>query len=127
MSHFLVIDDDRQILEVISEMLKLEGHTVTTASDGKQAAKCLTYETFDLVITDLIMPEKEGLETIADLRHEHAGIPIIAISGGGRVGPMSYLETATCIGAHATLAKPFARDELISVVNDLLSRTFEEV
>ncbi|MCZ6888713.1 MAG: response regulator [Gammaproteobacteria bacterium] len=127
MSHFLVIDDDLQILEVLSEMLKLEGHTVTTASDGKQAAKCLTCETFDLVITDLIMPEKEGLETIADLRQEHAGIPIIAISGGGRIGPMNYLETATGIGADATLAKPFARDELISVVNHLLSRTFEEV
>ena len=76
---------------------------------------------FDLVITDLIMPEKEGLETIADIRKSCADLPIIAISGGGRVGPMDYLETARFIGADATLAKPFGRQELITTVAELLA------
>ena len=66
------------------------------------------------------MPEKEGLETIADIRRQ-TDMPIIAISGGGRVGPSDYLETARFIGANATLAKPFARQELISAVDALLA------
>ena len=76
---------------------------------------------FDLVITDLIMPEKEGLETIADIRRACSDMPIIAISGGGRLGPNDYLETARFIGADATLAKPFARTELINTVDALLA------
>lgn len=66
------------------------------------------------------MPEKEGLETIADIRRQYTHVPIIAISGGGRVGPNDYLETARFIGANATLTKPFARQELISTVDSLL-------
>ena len=88
--------------------------------NGKVAVDCVNNATFDLVITDLIMPEKEGLETIADIRRSFAEIPIIAISGGGRLGPNDYLETARFIGANATLAKPFARTELIKTVDSLL-------
>ncbi len=78
-------------------------------------------DSFDLVITDLIMPEKEGLETIADIRKLCGDLPIIAISGGGRVGPTNYLETARFIGANTTLAKPFGRRELIKTVSELLA------
>lgn len=122
MSHILLVDDDAQVLDVLSEMLHLEGHTVARAMNGLEAIDAMAEESFDLVITDLLMPEKEGLETIADLRTQRGNIPIIAISGGGRIGPMDYLETARFIGADATLAKPFARDELISVVTELLGR-----
>ena len=120
MSSILVVDDDTQVLDVMSEMLKLEGHHVTLAENGKQAVEQVEAEDFDLVITDLIMPEKEGLETIADIRKLRGPVPIIAISGGGRIGPTDYLETARFIGADATLAKPFGRDELITAVSDLL-------
>ena len=72
-------------------------------------------------ITDLIMPEKKGLETIAEMRKVRRDIPVIAMSGGGRVGPTDSLETARYIGASATLAKPFARSELIALVSDLLT------
>jgi CheY-like chemotaxis protein len=121
MSSILVVDDDTQVLDVMSEMLRLEGHNVSIAENGQQAVNQMRDAQFDLVITDLIMPEKEGLETIADIRKNSSELPIIAISGGGRVGPMDYLETARFIGADATLAKPFGRQELITTVADLLA------
>jgi CheY-like chemotaxis protein len=121
MSSILVVDDDTQVLDVMSEMLRLEGHEVSVAENGRQAVDRMRADHFDLVITDLIMPEKEGLETIADIRKLRMNLPIIAISGGGRVGPTDYLETARFIGADATLAKPFGRQELIATVTHLLA------
>ena len=121
MSAILLIDDDPAVRQVMSDMLRLEGHDVTLAENGKVAAECVKAARFDLVITDLIMPEKEGLETIAEFRRNFAEIPIIAISGGGRLGPNDYLETARFIGANATLAKPFARTDLIDTVESLLA------
>ena len=116
----LVVDDDQQVLEVLREMLRLEGHDVDLAENGLEALAALRKGHFDLIITDLIMPEKEGLETIADIRRDYGNVPIIAISGGGRGGPMNYLETARYIGANRTLNKPFARRELVEMVRDLL-------
>lgn len=121
MSSILVVDDDAQVLDVMSEMLRLEGHSVTVAENGRRAVEKIQHDSFDLVITDLIMPEKEGLETIADIRKYCGDMPIIAISGGGRVGPADYLETARFIGANMTLAKPFGRQELIKAVSKLLA------
>ena len=121
MNTILLVDDDAQVLDVLSEMLRLEGYEVVTALNGASAMDQMRQRVFDLVITDLIMPEKEGLETISDIRREHRDLPIIAISGGGRIGPQDYLETARHIGADATLAKPFARKELIDAVESLLT------
>ncbi len=120
-SAILLVDDDISVLDVMSEMLRLEGHEVTVAENGEQAVERVNEQNFDLIIADLIMPEKEGLETIADIRRQYAQRPIIAISGGGRLGPNDYLETARFIGANATLAKPFARTELIKTVDSLLA------
>ena len=121
MSNILVIDDDRQVLNVVQEMLRMDGHKVGTAEDGDIALALFREQPFDLVITDLIMPEKEGLETIAEIRAIKQDVPIIAMSGGGRIGPMDYLDTAKYIGASSTLAKPFTRNELSKAVNDLLN------
>jgi CheY-like chemotaxis protein len=121
MGAILVVDDDVQVLEVISQILRLEGHVVTTARDGREAVSKFKGDKFDLVITDLIMPEREGLETISDLKALARSVPVIAMSGGGRLGPNDYLETAHQIGANATLAKPFARSELVRLVSSLLS------
>ena len=120
MSAILVVDDDVQILDVMSEMLRLEGHEVSTAENGEIAVTKLKSLSCDLVITDIIMPQKEGLETIADIRRDYGGLPIIAMSGGGRGDGADYLETARYIGADAVLSKPFARKELISAVSSLL-------
>lgn len=121
MSAILVIDDDTAVREVIREMLSYEGHDVTIAENGREAIRVLAQATFDLVITDLIMPEQEGIETITAIRQRDPDIPIVAISGGGRLGPGDYLETARYMGADATLAKPFGRQELVAVVGRLLS------
>lgn len=122
MSAILVIDDDASVREVVSEMLRLEGHEVIIAENGRDAVPLLSARHIDLVITDLIMPEKEGIETISEIRRSDSRIPIIAISGGGRLGPGDYLETARYIGADATLAKPFARQELLATIDALLER-----
>jgi DNA-binding response OmpR family regulator len=120
-SAILLVDDDRQVLDVLSEMLRLEGHCVVTAENGVMALESMRQKIFDLVIADIIMPEKEGLETISDIRKQDAKLPIIAISGGGRIGPEDYLDAARHIGANATLAKPFARMEFINTVTALLA------
>jgi CheY-like chemotaxis protein len=122
MSAILVIDDDASVREVVGEMLRMEGHDVSSAENGSDAISMLAQQQFDLVITDLIMPEKEGIETIGEIRRTDRDIPIIAISGGGRLGPGDYLQTARHIGADATLAKPFTRQELLTAVASLLSR-----
>ncbi|MEM7079313.1 MAG: response regulator [Pseudomonadota bacterium] len=121
MSAILLVDDEKSVLDVLGEMLRLEGHSVTVAENGQEAVERFDRDLFDLVITDLIMPDKEGLETIADIRRMHADMPIIAISGGGRLGPSDYLETARYIGANATLAKPFARREFLQTIDALLA------
>ena len=121
MASILIVDDDDAVLDVLSEMLRFAGHEATIARNGRDALQWVSEGKFDLVITDLIMPEKEGLETIAEFRRNFAEIPIIAISGGGRLRPNDYLETARFIGANATLAKPFARTELINTVESLLA------
>lgn len=122
MTAILVIDDDASVREVVSEMLRMEGYDVTIAENGRDAIPMLAQQQFDLVITDLIMPEKEGIETIGEIRRTDREIPIIAISGGGRLGPGDYLQTARHIGADATLAKPFTRQELLTAIESLLSR-----
>lgn len=120
MASILIVDDDDAVLDVLGEMLRYAGHEVAVAKNGIDAGKYVAEGKFDLVITDLIMPEKEGLETIGDIRSQSAQTRIIAISGGGRVGPNDYLETAKLIGADAALAKPFTRQELLSAVDSLL-------
>ncbi|MEM1231050.1 MAG: response regulator [Pseudomonadota bacterium] len=120
MSAILVVDDDPQVLELLSQMLLLEGHTVTRARNGIEAEQAYEDTEFDLVITDLIMPEREGIETIARMRQRTKVMPIIAISGGGRIGPGDYLQTAAQMGANATLAKPFNRHDLVTIVTELL-------
>ncbi|MFK7915938.1 MAG: response regulator [Pseudomonadales bacterium] len=121
MSSILVVDDDAQVLELMSQMLRLEGHSVTAAHNGIEAEDKFEKDHFDLVITDLIMPEREGLETITRLRQATAALPIIAISGGGRIGAQDYLESAAQLGANATITKPFNRTDLVATVSELLA------
>jgi len=119
MSLILVIDDEPQILQLIEAILEVEGHSTLTARDGTEGLALLSKDV-DLVITDVLMPNKEGLETIADIRRAGWGLPVIAITGGGAVGPNRLLETARLIGANAVLAKPFTQDELLAKLRSLL-------
>jgi CheY-like chemotaxis protein len=112
MPHILIIDDDASMRGSLAQTLERLGYRVSVAADGKAGVARAAESPPDLVITDLIMPEKEGLETIMELRQSHPRIKIIAMSGGGRLSNEDYLHLAKRFGAAVTLAKPFAREEL---------------
>ncbi len=120
MARILVIDDDVQIREMLRQMLEFEGYEVIEAANGKEALKLQQQTPADLVITDLIMPEKEGIETIRELREIFPEIKIIAMSGGGVVGPESYLKIAKSLGAQKTFVKPIERKILLNGIREVL-------
>jgi CheY-like chemotaxis protein len=120
MGRILVIDDDNEVRELICTLLRRQGHDVTEAADGKEGIHSYRNNPVDLIITDLFMPVKEGLETIVDLRREFPELKIIAISGGNREGPGNYLKTAELCGASRIFQKPFDNAQLLAAVDELL-------
>lgn len=116
----LIIDDDEQIRVLLQQMMEWAGFDVVVAENGRIAMRLQQQEPADLVITDLIMPEQEGLETISRLKKEYGGIKIIAISGGGRIGPEAYLPAALELGADRVFCKPFDVKEIVDAVRNLL-------
>jgi DNA-binding NtrC family response regulator len=120
MIKILVIEDDNSFRKVLVTMLERAGYEVMQAENGNDALKhCQSFQP-DLVLTDIIMPDKEGLETIQELLNLCPNMKIIAMSGGGRFGPNSYLPLAEKLGAKKTLQKPFLRDELLSTIIEVL-------
>jgi CheY-like chemotaxis protein len=117
----LVIDDEDLIRELVKEMLEAEGYVVSTAANGKEGVRVFRKELPDLIITDIFMPEMEGLETIRELQRVSPNVKIIAISGGGEKGMLSFLSHAKRFGALRALEKPFSRLELITTVGELLA------
>lgn len=118
----LVIDDEKDILQLISAMLTAEGYEVVAAEDGHRGLELLQdFDDIEIVITDLIMPNKEGIETIMDMHKIRPELKVLAMSGGGRGGISTYLSTAKNIGAAATLAKPFRKQELLDAVSGLIN------
>jgi len=120
MKTILIIDDEESIRTSLGLMFKREGFNVLTADDGKKGMALFNKNQVDLVITDIVMPEKEGIETILELKKLLPDIPIIAISGGGRLAPDGYLKTAEQLGANYTFKKPFEQDDLLSTVYEAL-------
>ncbi len=121
MPRILVIEDEVQLRRLTRQMLELEGFEVLEAGDGNTGLQTVAENSIDLVITDIIMPGKEGIETILELKQKNPNIGIIAISGGGRIGPDGYLELARRFGASQTFSKPFDRQELVQAVKELLA------
>jgi CheY-like chemotaxis protein len=122
MAHILVIEDDSMLRSMLHQMLEHEGHDVLVAEDGLEATRLYQKQTnIDLIVTDVLMPEKDGLEVIMDIRNQMPHVKIIAISGGGRISHTDYLIAARRLGAHKTLPKPFARQELMDSINSLLA------
>ena len=119
MSRILVVDDDSEIRELLRRILLRENHTVICASNGDEALKLFAENPADLVITDIIMPVKEGLQTIKELKQIAPGVKIIAISGGGLIEADKYLKIAKSIGANYTINKPFGRKEILDAVTSV--------
>lgn len=120
MARVLVADDDEQVRSLLSRMLEREGHGVLLAADGFEASELYRQELPDAVILDLYMPEKEGLETLLELRTDFPGIRIIVISGGGGAFALDPLRTAKRMGAVSTLTKPIRRAELVAALDEAL-------
>jgi CheY-like chemotaxis protein len=115
----LIIDDDPLVRYTLAKILTSHGYDVVTAVDGERGLACLQSENPSIVITDMIMPEREGVETIIQIKRERPDIGIIAISGGGRYGNYDLLPMAQSLGADEILAKPFEADELLSRLQHL--------
>lgn len=122
MATVLVIDDDQSVRDTVGLVVAAIGHEVLVAANGLQGIEMFASVGSDLVITDILMPEKDGIETIRELRQLRADLPIIAMSGGGRTDNSDYLEMARRFGANRTLAKPFEPDALIGLLTALLPR-----
>jgi two-component system, chemotaxis family, chemotaxis protein CheY len=120
MAHVLVVDDEGQMRKLIRLVMEQEGHTVVEAPNGKKAIQHLQEAEIDLVISDIVMPDMDGLELIRGIRRNHPGIKILAISGAGKEGPGLYLNMAEHFGADEILMKPFSPDQLIKKVSAVL-------
>lgn len=123
MARILVVDDDDLVRAMMCQSLRKAGHTTAEANNGDSALKALeSGPRPDLVIMDIIMPEKEGFETIIELRKQMPDMKILAVSGGGRAGELRFLSFAEKLGASATLPKPFGARELVAVVEQVLQQ-----
>jgi len=120
-ARILVIEDDELIRDLLKQLLERDGYTVTTAHNGKVGLKLFRDNPADLVITDLIMPEKEGIETIRELIRDYPDVKIIAISGGGTIAPFEYLSIAERLGVKKTIPKPFKTEEILAAIRQLIS------
>lgn len=123
MKCILVIEDDDSQRELFKTVLEKNGYNVRIAEDGMTGGKLLRQHRFDMVITDIYMPERDGLEVVKELRQELNDIKILAISGGGRLGagsPASALRAASLFGADEVLAKPIEIKELLAIIAKLI-------
>jgi YesN/AraC family two-component response regulator len=116
----LIIDDDFHVRDMLERLLRKAGYDAQLAENGVEAMKMHRENPMDLVITDIIMPEKEGLEIINEFRRDYPSVKLIAISGGGRIGPTNYLKMAKLLGAGRTFAKPMDTSKLLSAIKELL-------
>ena len=121
MKKILIVDDEEVIRMLYGEELEEEGYEVATASNGRIGIQLYQSEPFDIVITDLIMPDMEGIETMMRLRKLDPGVKVIAISGGGRNRPDEYLHLAAKLGALSTFKKPVDRTALLFAAHALVS------
>ncbi len=122
MASILVIDDDEQILILLKSMLKRQGHEIVTANNGEEGIKLFRQKPTDLVITDLVMPEKEGIETIIELKKDFPDVKIIAVSGGGINVAENYLDVASDFGADMAFAKPLDSEKFLEGVGKILQQ-----
>ena len=120
MPDILIIDDEELIRESLSTLFVREGYRVEVAVDGADGLRKFAANPARVVVTDIVMPDKEGIETIRELRRAYPDVRILAISGGGRTGGVQFLDLARKLGADAALAKPFTRAQITGLVRDFL-------
>ena len=121
MARILIIEDDERLRTTIREVLEHAAvYEVSDASDGEEGMRLYHEKPADLIITDMLMPKKDGFDVIMNLKIDYPDLKVIAISGGGRLDSKTYLEIAKGLGADCYLDKPFKLDELLEAVRDVL-------
>ncbi|HEX3699351.1 MAG TPA: response regulator [Phenylobacterium sp.] len=120
-ANVLVVEDDAELLQLISRVLTAAGHTVLTAGNGEAGLRLFRAEPPDAVVCDIVMPDRDGIELIPEMRRLQPNVKLIAISGRQMIGALDVLSLARRMGADATLAKPFAMDALSGIVDSLLA------
>ena len=120
MATILLVEDEPLVSETLCAAMKGKGHTVVMAANGVEGLKRFAEGSFDLVVTDIIMPDKEGIEMILEMRRHKPDAKIVAISGGGRTGNVEFLKMAGSLGAMATLNKPIRLADFFNVLNRCL-------
>lgn len=121
MAKILIMDDDETIRNVFKRFLEGKGHDVEVASDGHKGLQVLERQSVDLVITDIMMPETDGLEVVMAIQGKGIGIPVIAMSGGMHAMPMDFLPMAKKFGAQKVLYKPIELADLLAAVDEVLA------
>ncbi len=121
MARILIIDDNAQLREMLNLMLAQAGHEVAEAGSGEMGVKLYRETPADLVIVDILMPEKGGLETIVELKRDFPNAKLIGISGGFQKKTDENHTLAELLGVERTLSKPFASEELLKAVGDVLA------
>jgi CheY-like chemotaxis protein len=118
----LLVEDEELLRAGVQEMLEIQGYKVITAPDGQQALACLAAEAIDLIITDLVMPQMNGIDFVQQLRTQHPDVPVIVVSGSTRNIMQRYgIDTIQVPGANASLPKPFKGTDLMAQVAQLLA------
>ena len=120
MPHILLIDDDTEFRTMLKLVLEKAGFDVSEASNGKEGIRLYKSTHFDLVVSDVFMPEKEGIETTIELKTINPDIKIIAISGGGKNNELNFLDSLKHFGAQCTFQKPFNTKEFVKAINELI-------
>lgn len=119
MTKVLLVDDDEMVRYAIRSALEIADFEVVEEPNGKFIKDLASLDDIDVVVTDIFMPEVEGMELISTLKTHVPHIPVIAVSGGGRINAKDYLQTATDLGAEAAFAKPFNEDDLVAKIREL--------
>ena len=122
MARIIVIDDQDALRSIVRRTLERHGHTVMEASDGRAGVRLVREQPADLVITDIFMPGQDGIETLREMRKDFPAIPVIAMSGGSRVGAMDLRQAAEVLGAVRTIQKPFGAHEILRAVREVLGQ-----
>ena len=120
MARIMVVDDEPEIAALVETMLRDDGHAVAVAANGREAIALIEAGGFDLVITDILMPEMEGVETLRAIKSLANPPKVIAMSGGGKLRQMDFLDFIVTFGAAASIAKPFRSPELRALVRKVL-------
>ena len=121
MARILLVEDDTSVRSSLSRVLAIRGHEVDDAQDGKRALLLLRREEYDLVVTDINMPEASGIEVVTHVVEQLEGTPVVAMSGGGWIDKDSLLTDAAALGAIATIEKPIEIEEFVALVEQVLS------